>query len=670
MALNFTPLPHQERVADDLKDPDNPGKLVYHGVGTGKTLTSINAAKANNLPLLAIVPAALRNNFRKGIAESGHTGPTDVVSYEEATRRINDPAFRAQAAGSLVAFDEAARMGQAGSARSALATDLPSAKKLLLTGTPVRNAPHEVAPLINAIAPGSLPSDPKEFKEHFVETREVPVGFWGRMMGAKPGKIKVPKNLHDFENAVRGKVDFYQAANREHFPSHSESIVEVPMSDKQQAAYDFVLGRYPRIAYKIRHGIPPAKSEEADFQAFFNGPRQVSNHPGQFNKGATDADAAKINAAVGEIAKRHASDPNYRGVAYSAFLSTGIEPLSRGLTAKGIQHRIFTGAMNDNERKEAIEAYNTGKSPVLLISGAGAEGLDLKGTKHIAIMEPHWHEEQINQVRARGIRYKSHAALPPEERHVEVQRFHTVPQKGMIDRLLRRQRNPDKSIDEYLYDRAHEKQALNEPFLRILRGETADAVMRPEVKESAFNTQTFGPGAIAPKAGEQEHTFIPYVEELRPGILLDLDETCVVCHDWSDPHAQTVRPGVLELLTGLKQRGYALVGVTNRSCYSVDQTADTIMQSLEVANRLLGGVLEDVLCLPDGPDPRHKPNPHMLLVAIHRHGIDPENCVLVDDRPENLAGARAIGIGAAHPDHFFTLNWRDFPSISRLKMEG
>jgi hypothetical protein len=463
-------LPHQDRVADKLQDKNTPGQLAFHGIGTGKTFTAINAAQKAGLPILAITPAALRNNFKKEIAAAHFHNDVNVMSYQEAMKKVKDPAFRSQAAKSMVVFDEAARMGQTTSAQSRLGQEMPAAKKLLLTATPIRNRPQEIAPLINSITPGSLPNSPSDFNKKFTNVRTVPVGFWGMLRGAKPGVKREAKNLDEFAKAVHGKVDYHENVDRSKFPSFSESILEVPMAEKQQAAYDFLIGKHPAMAYKIRHGIPPSTSEERDFTAFFNGPRQASNHPGEFNASATDVDAPKFTAAADEIQKRMASDKNFRGVVYSSFLGAGVEPMKRELDRRGIPSLAFTGKLNDKERKLIIDAYNTGKAPVLLLSGAGAEGLDLKGTKLMQILEPHWNEEQMEQVRGRAIRYGSHTHLPENERHVEVQRFHAVPSRGFISRMMTAKPH-DRGIDEYIHGMAQRKRELNQPFLDILKNE-------------------------------------------------------------------------------------------------------------------------------------------------------------------------------------------------------
>lgn len=438
------------------------------------------------VPQLDFASSAGRNEAAVlGIARVDRVEILEFGSEEERERvcpggvlyNIEVEKFRTYVVNGVVVHNSH-NLGQGESDRSELLHSIPG-QKLLLTATPARNRPNEIAPLINAVSPGSLPNDEQSFNNKFVATREIPVSFWGRLRGDQPGVVHVPMHLDEFAKAVRGKIDYHENVDRSNFPSFSESIIEVPMTDKQQASYDWTIGKYPAMAYKIRHGIPPSKSEHKNLAAFLNGPRQISNSPVGFSNSATDADAPKFKAAADEIEKRLKRDKNFRGVTYSNFLEAGIDPMSRELDRRGIKHLRFTGQMNDREKKKAVEAYNTGEAPVLLISSAGGEGLDLKGTKLMQIMEPHWHDEKINQVRGRAIRYKSHSHLPLKERHVEVQRFHSVPKHGFIRRIM--EGSPHGSgVDQYIYDLAKEKHHLNQAFIDVLKRES-----HPEKKKVA-----------------------------------------------------------------------------------------------------------------------------------------------------------------------------------------
>jgi SNF2 family DNA or RNA helicase len=463
---NLVAMPHQTRVLQKLLQ-DNDGQLVYHNLGSGKTFTAINAAKQMKLPLLAIVPASLRNNFRKEITASKFTGEYKVVSYSQAVKLKDDDAFRSFASKALVVYDEAHRMGRADSQRSKLPNNLPAKKVLMLTGTPIRNRPEEIIPLIRGLGSGVIPSDRKKFKDKYITSKKVRPGLWGWIKGVKSGVTEEIKDPDLIKSEMGELIDFHESDDKENYPNIEEYTLEVPMSDHQVASYKYMMGKYPTLAYKVQYGIPPNKTEAGKMQAFLTGPRQVSNTPEPFSTSAKREDAPKILAIADEIEKRKATDANFKGVVYSQYLDAGINPVAKELERRNIPYTKFVGGMSDNKRLETIEEYNSGEVPVMLISGAGAEGLDLKGTKLLQIMEPHWNEGLLNQVKGRVARYKSHANLPPEERKVEIQRFHSKMPKSRIQRWLGLEE--DMSTDEYMHQMAKKKQELNEQFLAAIQ---------------------------------------------------------------------------------------------------------------------------------------------------------------------------------------------------------
>lgn len=640
----------------EVDAPDAQACYVAGSAGfiTHNTKTIVNAAHEHGLPLVAIVPASLRNNMKKELETSGFKHPSQVLSYEEALKKMKDPEFLEHASNSLVAFDEAHRGGSEIGQRQKLLKHLPSKKKILATATPARNSPSELGPLINSIHPGSLPDNESAFNKKFIETSTKPVGFAGWLTGQKGEKVRRPKNLHEFEHAIKGKVDFYQAADRSQYPTAEENIVDVPMAPKQQAAYEMVMGKYPMLWYKVKHGLPQTKRDEADFKAFMSGPRQVMNHPGPYNTSATDDDAPKIKAAVDEIEKRYKKDKNFRGVAYSGYLDTGVNPLSRELERRGIPHAMFTGEQDDTERKHIVESYNKGKLPVMLISGAGAEGLDLKGTKLMQILEPHWNEELVDQVRGRAIRYKSHMHLPPAERHVEVQRFHAVTAPSWFDRLVGRTRGTDQSADEYLYNKAQDKRQTLKPFLDILKGRTADDV---EAELAQKHAEESSPAVIP--CDTKWNT---------PGVLLDLDGT-LVRHmgaegtSWGPTMVgtQQLLPRRLETLRLLKSRGYKLIGVTNRTTQYEDMDMTTLLHMNHETMELCEGLLDDIVCCPEGDERVIKPSPTMLLYAMQKYRLDPDNTIMVGDLVDDERAASNAGVPFTYADAFFSADWAAVP---------
>ena len=55
-----------------------------------------------------------------------------------------------------------------------------------------------------------------------------------------------------------------------------------------------------------------------------------------------------------------------------------------------------------------------------MITASGAEGISLKNTRYVHIIEPYWHPVRVNQVIGRARRICSHEKLPPLLRTVDV----------------------------------------------------------------------------------------------------------------------------------------------------------------------------------------------------------------------------------------------------------
>ena len=445
--------PQQKRVLKKLETTNQ--LLVYHGLGSGKTLTALRAAEKFKLPMTVIGPASLRENFPKERKKHKVKGTGKYFSYNKPPEELPNT--------TLLVFDEAHRMGRLESKRSKYPDIYRGKKTIFLTGTPMRNEPAELIPLLRGLNI-NVPRDKQKFNKYFIEEIRQDPGFLARTFrGVKPGVIRKAKNLKTLRRVLKGKVDYYKPT-KEGYPEVSTERIETTMTPRQQATYKMVMKGRPDLAYKIKHGISPSKTEAKDLNSFLAAARQVSNIPGGFNLKATPADAPKLNQAVKEIRKRYKTDKNYKGVTYSAFLGHGIHPMERRLKRSKIPYAVFTGKQTSKQKKEIIDAYNSGKIKHLLISGAGGEGLDLKGTKLLQVLEPHWNDPTIKQVIGRAIRFKSHAHLPKGERSVKIQTFINKPMKtGFI------RKKQYKGADEYLEMMSKRKQALNEQFLNVLR---------------------------------------------------------------------------------------------------------------------------------------------------------------------------------------------------------
>ncbi len=453
--------PHQQRVVDKIKQEDQPGLVVAHGLGSGKTLTSIAAQDALGMPSTVVVPAALQANYLKELDK--HLAGTSPEAALTTLQRISKAGTIGRDNPMLI-VDEAHRAREINTKTYHALRDSvgQTEKRLLLTGSPFYNRPSDIAPLVNLAAGQKvLTADPAEFKRQYIRERTIKPGLLASIRGVKPGVVEEvnPARAAELRAVFRKWVD-YHPGSVEEFPTVQRKTVSVPMTREQLKVYDAMMGTAPYwVAAKIKAGLPPSKQEAQQLNAFVNAVRQISNTTRAFAPAATPQEP-KIETAYQRLRDTIQKNPEARAVVYSNYLQSGIEPYKTRLDKAGISYGEFTGEMPKKQRDQLVRDYNSGKTKVLLLSSAGGEGLDLKGTRLIQILEPHWNAEKLKQVEGRGIRYRSHAHLPAEQRNVTVENYlSTRPERTGLPGLLFG-KSTGGSVDQYLTGMSGRKEQL------------------------------------------------------------------------------------------------------------------------------------------------------------------------------------------------------------------
>ena len=131
-----------------------------------------------------------------------------------------------------------------------------------------------------------------------------------------------------------------------------------------------------------------------------------------------------------------------------------------------------------NRLKEIGENNNFGDIiKVLMITSSGAEGINLRNTRFVHIVEPYWHMVRPEQVIGRARRICSHQDLPEELRTIKVYLYLSV--------LTKKQKTDDKHItlnlrdggfttDEMIYYAAVRKQNINNQLLMAVKESAVD----------------------------------------------------------------------------------------------------------------------------------------------------------------------------------------------------
>lgn len=153
---------------------------------------------------------------------------------------------------------------------------------------------------------------------------------------------------------------------------------------------------------------------------------------------------------------------------------------------------------------------------VFMITASGAEGLDLKNTRYVHLMEPFWNLVRVEQVIGRAVRICSHQALPAEKRTVEAFLYLSVFSKaqldayhhpeakttrGSISATLRQVMTKDRSesqkgtptpitTDQNLYEISKRKEKTIAQLLQVIKEASIDCTVYPRNKTEGLRCFT------------------------------------------------------------------------------------------------------------------------------------------------------------------------------------
>ena len=133
---------------------------------------------------------------------------------------------------------------------------------------------------------------------------------------------------------------------------------------------------------------------------------------------------------------------------------------------------------------------------ILMITASGAEGIDLKNTRYVHLIEPYWHPVRTEQVIGRARRICSHQDLPPQFRTVNVFLYlmtftnEQLSGDGAIELKLKDggKLNPDIPFtsDETLYEISQIKEKINSQLLKCIKEAAIDCIIynKPGTKDA------------------------------------------------------------------------------------------------------------------------------------------------------------------------------------------
>ena len=217
---------------------------------------------------------------------------------------------------------------------------------------------------------------------------------------------------------------------------------------------------------------------------------------------------------------------------------------------------------------------------MIMITSSGAEGINLKNTRFVHIVEPYWHMVRLEQVIGRARRICSHNDLPEEERTVKVFLYLSTfseEQKTnkknieMMNRDISRIDGRPITTDENLFDISFKKQKINKQLLDSIKETAVDCnLYNPYNKEENLVCYSFGKvtsnsfasyPSIDKDLGEMEEVNIKKVKlklkASKPinGVIYAIDPKTMNAYDMESYNRTLEGVGELELMGKIEKVG-------------------------------------------------------------------------------------------------------------------
>lgn len=412
--LNVTLSPLQKHVVEYFHYVKS--LLVCLSTGCGKTLIALCIANCylNQHPdhnVIVVSPATLLKNFHKEAEKFGVEIDNRYSFYSfQKFQQLDARNEKVNCQNSLLIVDEAHVLRNfAGKMYDAvMECSIKADKVLLLTATPIINATSDYLSLINLLYQNYIIGP--ERTQHVLDMIEKGgVNVLPNILRlTTPYKFKISQSRHsDVRDKIQieelqkiklflaGRVIYKKKCMDENFPSYSTHVEYVNMSMSYLPKYEEAISKTDS---NLLFSNP---------KVFWNGYRRAVNRLGP----------EYYSTKVREIA------PKIRGkqsIIYSNWLEYGADILGNILTENGMSYGIISGDTPLKKRDDLVKRFNNGEISVLIITKAGAEGIDLKGVRNVVILDPAWSPAYFDQIIGRAVRYQSHTHLPFDERHVDV----------------------------------------------------------------------------------------------------------------------------------------------------------------------------------------------------------------------------------------------------------
>jgi hypothetical protein len=446
--------------------------LLFHGIGTGKTCTSITIAEKimsvyPEKKALVILPARLKTNYIDELISS-NCGFYKYISKEDLDKFLNSKTSSEEISKIRSRFEKKIEKNYSIISYEKLRSTLVKSENIKKTIKELTNNKiiiiDEVHNLIsNGISSETLDKIKKDNKlKNTLKningvilrllTREAektckmffltatPVfdnynQFIELVLNLRPdAKITGKEDIQQIIHLIKGKVSFYAINDRSLFPSVEYKNIPVTISETQDEKISQIKGKKD-----------DSDNYEEKSESFCVKQRQLCISVFNKSKKATIFKNIREYAPKLEVLYGSLSTQPGKHLVYSNFIKYCLELIAEYLKSKGWNDYIKDGSkknktfviwdssLNDKDKSRVKNVLNSvdnmdgNKIKVILGSPSIKEGISFKHVQQMHQIDPVWNSSAKDQIEGRCIRYKSHEDIPLKhptlKRHVVITNY-------------------------------------------------------------------------------------------------------------------------------------------------------------------------------------------------------------------------------------------------------
>ena len=377
------------------------GGCLADDMGLGKTLQSLAIVlkRASDGPSLVVAPTSVSTNWCTEVRRFTPTLQIKQLSGKDRLETITglgkfdllittytllqqEIEHLSKVQWQTIILDEAQAIKNAATKRSQAAMSLKGGIKLITTGTPIENHLGELWNLFNFINPGLLGSH-HQFNEKFA----IPIERYNN----REARLKLKKLIRPFIlRRIKSQV-------LEELPPRTEVTLDVTMSEEEMHFYEALR----QNALEILERTTESRGRHLQILTEIMKLRQACCNPRLIAKD-THIPSSKLEIFASIIDELIAS--RHKALVFSQFIGH-LDIIREYLDKRHITYQYLDGGTSSKQRKERVEAFQSGMGDLFLISlKAGGLGLNLTAADYVIHMDPWWNPAIEDQASDRAHR--------------------------------------------------------------------------------------------------------------------------------------------------------------------------------------------------------------------------------------------------------------------------